>query len=255
MNISSLSKIILDYGEKNDFITGDDILSFIKKCYPNFNCSYKNIIIAMLMNEKIIYAYDLNVYKTFKKRIEFIPYQNKALESQLEKFIKDKNIIISYFNSSFYNSLSSLQSINNYLFLGVESYAVNYLVNQIEKNNKKVVLSNDLAKLRKLLSDLNHNFDYVVKTINVDTPLFKKKSNVFYYPKIETLLVDLLSDKTLRDLYSSEIENIYLNALNEYAIKINTLLRYANKKGIKQKIISLLEYINFDIKRGEFNYD
>ncbi|MDD7715502.1 MAG: hypothetical protein PUJ84_06325, partial [Mollicutes bacterium] len=79
--------------------------------------------------------------------------------------------------------------------------------------------------------------------------------DIFCYPKLETLLVDLVTDKLLLDLYSSEIENIFINAFKKYAIKVNRLLRYADKKGAKEKIIKLLEYIDFNIERGEFNYD
>ncbi len=255
MDLSSLSKIILDYGEKKDFITDMEILSFAKQCYPSFNDSFKNILIAALMDNKVIYSYDFNVYKVYRHRREFIPYQNASIERQLLRYSANKQLKISYFDSSFYNSLSSLQSMKSYLFVGVESYAINYLVDKIEKDNKKAIVSSDLVKLKKLFSGIEIDFDFVIKTMNVDTPLFKKRSDNFYYPKLETLLVDLFADKTLYDLYFSEIENIYTNAFKEYAIKINTLLRYADKKGVKEKIKSLFGYIEFDIKRGEFNYD
>ena len=252
MDISSLSRKIIDYGNRSDLITDTDILLFAKQCYPNFNESFKNILIAMLVDERIIYCYDLNIYKTYRNRKEFVPYQNASVEKQLKRYLSDKKLIISYFDSSFYNSLSSLQSMKSYLFIGIESYATDFLLDKIEKDNKKVITSNDLAKLRKLFTGIEFGFDYVIKTINVDTPLFKKRSSVFYYPKLETLLVDLLTDKTLNDLYSSEIERIYYNAIKYYAIKINTLLRYADKKGAKEKVKSLLEYIGFDIVKGEF---
>ena len=255
MDISCLSKKILNHGEKNDFITDVEILLFAKECYPNFNFSFKNILIATLMEDGIIYSYDFNIYKVYRNRKKYVPYQNKSVERQLLRYISDKQLKVSYFDSSFYNSLSSLQSMKNYLIVGVESHATNYLVDRIEKDNKKAIVTSDLAKLRKLFSGIEFKFDYVIKTINIDTPLFKKTSDYFYYPKLETLLVDLLTDKTLYDLYFSEIENIYKNAFKEYTIKINTLLRYAEKKGVKEKIKSLLDYIEFDIKRGEFNYD
>ena len=255
MDISNLSKVIKEYAGRRDFITDSEILSLAKECYPNFNVSFKNILIAMLMEDKVIYSYDLNIYKVYGNRKEFIPYQNPLVEKQFSKYLTEKQLRVSYFDSMFYNSLSSLQSMKNYLFVGIESYAVNYLVDKLEKDDKNVITSSDFAKLRKLFTGIKFDFNYVLKTINEDTPLFKKRSEIFYYPKIETLLVDLITDKCLFDLYSSEIENIFTNAFKEYAIKINRLLRYADKKGAKTKIISLLEYIDFNIKRGEFNYD
>ncbi|MBQ7995951.1 MAG: hypothetical protein IJ247_07070 [Bacilli bacterium] len=255
MGIERLSKIVLKYAEKKDYITDSEILSFARRCYPGFNTSFKNIVISMLMQEKVIYSYNLNQYKAYGKRKDFVPYKSTIVEKQLFSYTGDKELKISYFDSSIYNSLSSLQSMKNYLFIGVESYAVNYLVDKIEKSGKKAISSNDLSKLRKLFSGIEFDFDYVVKTINEDTPLFKEKGNCFCQPRLETLLVDIVSDKTLNDLYSSEIESIYFNAFKGYAIKINRLFRYAEKKGCKDKIKSLLEYIDFDVERGEFNYD
>ena len=255
MDINAISNKIKKYAEGRDYVTDKEIFSLAKECYPNFNSSFKNILISTLMDEGVIYSYNLHIYKIYGKRNEFIPYQDKDTEKRLIKYLGDKQIKISYFASSLFNSLSSLQSMKTYLFVGVESYAINYLLDKIEKDNKKVIASTDLAKIRKLFSGIELGFDYVLKTINVDTPLFKKRDDIFCYPKLETLLVDLVTDKLLSDLYSSEIENIYINAFKKYAIKINRLLRYASKKGVKEKIIELLEYIDFNIERGEFNYD
>lgn len=255
MDISTLSRIIIDYAKRRDFITDSDIVSLAKQHYRDFNDSYKSILIQKLVDSKAIYCYDINIYKAYRNREEFVPYQNALVEKQLLKYFKNKQLSISYFDSSFYNSLSSLQSMKSYLIVGIESYAVDYLIDKIEKDKKKVITTTDLAKLRRLFSGIEFDFDYVIKTINVDTPLFKKRSDTFCYPKLETLLVDLVTDKVLSDLYSSEIVNIYINALTEYAIKINTLLRYADKKGAKEKIKTLLKNIDFDIKRGEFSYD
>ena len=255
MNTNILSKIILEFAEKKDFLTDSEIVLLAKKCDPDFNPLFKNILIASLMEAKIIYAYNLSRYKLYKERKEFVPYQDIEVERQLSTYIEDKHLKISYFHSSFYNSLSSLQIIKSYLFVCVESYAVDFLVDKVKKDNKKVITSNDLAKLRKLFSGIEFDFDFVIKTINIDTPLSKKQNKSFWYPKIETLLVDLISEKTLYDLYSSEIENIYINAFKQYAIKMNRLLRYAEKKGCKDKIKCLLKSINFNIERGEFDFD
>ena len=255
MDISNICRIVKEYAEKKDTISDSEIISLAKQYYPKFNSSFKNIFISMLLEEKAIYSYDLNVYKAYHHRKSFLPYQNATIEKSLSKYVNDKQIKLSYFDTSFYNSLSSLQSVKNYLVVGIESFAINYIMDRIEKDNKQIINSGDLAKLRKLFSGINLDFDYVAKLITFDTPLFKKINNIFYYPKLETLLVDLLTDKFLSDLYSSEIVNIYTNAFKIYAIKINTLLRYADKKGAKEKIISLLEYIDFNIKKGEFNND
>ena len=63
MDINNLSKIILEYSKNRDFITDTEIIALTKTSYPDFNESFKNILISMLMNKKVIYSYNFNIYK------------------------------------------------------------------------------------------------------------------------------------------------------------------------------------------------
>lgn len=253
MDIRTISNAVLSRANSKDVIFYPEIVEIIKSLYPGFNEDYKNIVIKQLRDSGIIYSYDTGKYKAYKNRKPFVFARNEEIEKQLSFYRGDKDFSISYFDSSFFNKLCSLQSTKSYLFIGVEYYVVNYLSDRMEKDKKNVIVTNDLAKLRKFYSGIDFDFDYVIKTINIDTPLVDGEDSVFRYPKIETLLVDLLSDKTLKDLYSFEIETIYRNAFKRYAIKINTLLRYAEKKGVVDHIRYILLTIGFDIEKGEFN--
>lgn len=253
MNIDSISKRVLDYANHNDVIFYDEIMEIIIDENPAFNKDYRNIIIKELRDQGVIYSYNTGVYKAYKNRIPYNFHKDALIEKNLLKYVADSGIDITYYNTSLFNQFCSLQSTTNYLIVGVESYAINFLQDKMEKDKKKVIISNDLAKLKRFFG-VDLDFDYVIKKINMDTPLTYDDNSSFFYPKIETLLVDLLSDKFLSGLYSSEIDNIFRNAFNRYAIKINTLLRYARKKGVEDHIRYILLMIRFNIEKGEF-YD
>ena len=250
MSEPTIYDLIKKYALNKDVVSDSEIISLVKKAQPTFNDKYRNILIKDLRDKNIIYSYDTNLYKAYRNRKRFIPSRNEKLERNIAS-IKGKNdLLISCFDSSFFNELSSLQSVKTYIYIGIESYAINYIIDRIDKSGKQAITSNDLAKLRKMFNDINCDFDFVIKTINIDTPLLKE--GPICYPKLETILVDLFVDKSLNDIYSSEVEEIYTNALKQYAIKINTLLRYADKKGAKNKMLDFFHYIGYDIAKGEF---
>ena len=102
MDINAISNKIKKYAEGRDYVTDKEIFSLAKECYPNFNSSFKNILISTLMDEGVIYSYYLHIYKIYGKRNEFIPYQDKDTEKRLIKYLGDKQIKISYFASSLF---------------------------------------------------------------------------------------------------------------------------------------------------------
>lgn len=243
---------IKHYVEAKYFVSSIELIDLLSKSINNFKREYKNIYIKELCDQGIIYAYDVDKYKAYKNRKKYNPLVDEKLIKFLTNIKKDKNVTISYFDTSFYNSLSYLQSLKKYIYIGVESYAFEYISSKMMELGKEVISSSDLHNSKKILAHLNINVDFVLKNINEDTPLIKKRGTAIAFPKLEALLVDLLFEKSLRDIYETEIENIYKNAFKIYSIKINTLLRYAKKKKIEAKVLSLLDDINFDIKKGEF---
>ena len=62
----------------------------------------------MLMGEGVIYSYNLHIYKIYGKRNEFIPYQDIDVERRLIKYLGDKQIKISYFVSSLFFIIASI---------------------------------------------------------------------------------------------------------------------------------------------------
>ena len=233
----------------------DEIIDVLRECITNYNDAFKNLYFKQLCDEGCFYSYYNDGttiwFKPYKNKIDFVLNRDSMTEKLLLKFIEGKEIPVLYYNSSFFNGLTSLQVQTEYVIIGIESYAQDYLLDCFRKNNIKAISSSDLFELKRLFK-MDFHFDYVTKSINEDTPQNKSKNGSFNYPKIETLLVDVLSDKLLNSTYSSEVNNIFRNALSKYAININTLLRYAKKKGVLEEIHEIFREIGFDKEKGEF---
>lgn len=220
-------------------------------------CSFNNDIktIKPSDNEKfsdLYYSYINGKYKERKNKLTWEIEPNKHLESIINQLNYDGNLPLSYFDTSFLNNLSSLQSTKNYYVIFVEGFAEEYLIDRLKKLNIESIDTSAYASIIKKFRNIDLNINYVIKKMTVDTPVIKDKSNNNFKITLEAILVDLLSDKYFKEIYSSEIDSIYRNALMNYSIKIDRLLRYANKKHIYKEVCTLLNYINFDVTTGEF---
>lgn len=83
----------------------------------------------------------------------------------------------------------------------------------------------------------------VVKPMTSESPLFCRDN--ICTPKIEKVLVDLLSEKVIFNAYQGqELINIFGNAFGAYVIDVKTMLRYAKRRNKSEKLIFILKEIN-----------
>ena len=63
-------------------------------------------------------------------------------------------------------------------------------------------------------------------------------------PRLEKILVDIVRDKNLFGfLEGAETYHIYQSATNRYHVQLDTLLRYASRRGVKDGVVMILEQI------------
>ena len=65
-------------------------------------------------------------------------------------------------------------------------------------------------------------------------------------PKIEKVLVDILCDEEFYYLQGSETFYIYETAMSDYTTNSKTLLRYAHRRGVSEKIERILKSNDYD---------
>jgi DNA-binding Lrp family transcriptional regulator len=78
----------------------------------------------------------------------------------------------------------------------------------------------------------------LVRKLITDAPV--QRIDDITVPTLEKILVDIASDKEFGFLYGNELNTVFQNAFGRYTINISKQLRYAERKGKKAMIQSLI---------------
>lgn len=229
--------------------------------FPDRSEKYFNYYMLDLYKNNILYKYGTKRWKPCKDRKVF------NFELDIESSIMYKmsaispSITISIWNSMVLSHLTSLQMFNKVTIVETYSYAREYVLNFLLEQGVFALYEEDYSVMVKYS---NKGEMYIVKTLNEECPIVRKRyynvrrvnlydtPTIVTIPKIEKIIVDLLVDDIYKMLFSDEVNNIIFQLLNKYQINISTVLRYAKNRHFKEKILSYLDYINFDVESGEF---
>ena len=131
------------------------------------------------------------------------------------------------------NSLAQHLINFNICILDVDRDAVEAVYQQLRDMHEKVVTT------KRLVDNLADYNNYIlVRKLVTDSPLMKKTEATV--PTLEKLLVDIACDKEFATFQGYEMQHIFDNALAQYIINRNKLLRYAGRKNQLEKIEQLL---------------
>ncbi len=254
---------IKEYMKQNNVVSETEIYSHANKYSSDYNKSF-------LMTK----IYDSCAYRYYKDKIKYIG-DRLDFKVEIDTYIKKifekstKFLTISCWDSSVLSKFMNMQLMKQIYVIEVSDACKDVVLDVLLKNGFNAILKEDYNKASKYLS----NGDvYIVKTMNQDSPINKKKikvisGNLDYLkledsittivttPKVEKILVDIYADKVLKKIYQGEIENIYIEILRNYKVNITTLFRYAKKKYVYDEINDFLELLGYDLDIGEFKYD
>jgi hypothetical protein len=80
----------------------------------------------------------------------------------------------------------------------------------------------------------------IVKALTTEAPI--KAVEGVMMPTLEKILVDINADPDFYYLQGNEAFNIMQNALSLYSINIPKMLRYASRRGIRETMLTILNY-------------
>lgn len=131
------------------------------------------------------------------------------------------------------NSLAQHLINFNICIIDVDREAVEAVYQQLRETHEKVVTT------KRLVDNLaDYNSYILVRKLVTDSPIMKKTE--IPVPFLEKILVDIACDKEFAIFQGYEIQHIFDNALSQYIINRNKLLRYAGRKNQRDKIEQLL---------------
>lgn len=179
--------------------------------------------------------YRLNDKKPFEP--EIIPTLKK-LSGKLKKEFPFLNYVL--WSSSWLNDLTTLQLLRNVLVIEVEAGSEEAVFRTIKDSFPSRIFLN--PKESEWENYMSGEENIIVKTMISESP------NITFHAikiaRLEKILVDLYCDKFWKNIFSSEISNIYSEAFGSYSINYSTLLSYASRRGKREDIWNYMKSLD-----------
>jgi hypothetical protein len=216
--------------------TRQEIYAALLKLKPELNAnSFKWIISEMVKNGIICRKqrgeYVLQSNPVSDKHI-FKPSMNVKLQ-EISKKIETKFSYVDFvcFESVQLNVFLNHLIGRNTFFVLVEKDAIDFVFRYLQEENVGNIL---LRPSDKEWDAYCTGDNIVMLNLISESP---KSGDKYHSMCIEQLLVDIVAEKTFRNLYSkSELGNIYKQADKSYLIDYVRLLRYARRRGKEEEV-------------------
>ncbi len=137
------------------------------------------------------------------------------------------------------------QPFNSFIIVEIDKDVLESAFYLLKEKKDSVYINPKREEIEKYI--INEN-PIIVKPVIKGSPRIRiGKINA---PKIEKILVDIFFESDLfRTYHGRELINIFRRIFEEYTLNLTTLLRYARKRGVKEKIK------NFIIDNTKINHN
>jgi len=177
--------------------------------------------------------------KADKQQFAIVPTEEqRSLNEMLKQHWPYAHFCI--YNGDVISPLQHLLSANNITYIETEREATSAVFNHLRDEGRTAYLR-PTRELMYNYIDLSQPAIFV-KPLITESPV--QKSNGVLVPTLEKLLVDLQKDADFFYLQEAEGVNIFRNALSLYTINKSRLLRYANRRGLRKEIETIIKSIN-----------
>ncbi|PTQ84181.1 hypothetical protein C8U37_11099 [Trichococcus patagoniensis] len=226
---------LVSFLKQNQLVSTQQLLEFYRTFEPDIKATTLRWRIYHLKQANVIYTPKRGMYALQGKKA-FQPEQTEKMQN-LAQTIQAK---YPYVNFSIYPTewLADLtehvyQSRN--IILEVDADALNSVFHFVKEQYPNVYISPDKGIYDLYISPREENI--IVNRLYVDAPLNRVEGN-YHLPKLEKLLVDLIiNDPLILPVSESDVKTVITNAREKYNVNHSTLLRYARKRRIEQKLI------------------
>lgn len=248
MKKKNLIVVIEEKAKNGDFIFKDELFQIVSSKMKTKEQYEIYIIVDELCKDNIISKYSFDKYKINN----ILPsFKKKTLDKYF--FYFDGDVVdydVSVWDSSWISKYSHLIPNKNFVIFECQKFATDHVMNKLRENGVPAVFYKDLKTFSKYNTDRTV---YVVKNLNEDAPVYRSKKKEegvrLTQPKLEKMMVDIVSDSFLDEMLSNETPHIYSELIKRYSINYSTLLRYASKRNRQEKVLSILKKANPEFEK------
>lgn len=235
-------QLILDFAAAGHVFSSSDVVDSFGR--EEISRATVNTILARLCNAGKIQRISrgkyaaLNVSKTFLPKLSgeaFITF--KSVRKQFP--YASACVYEGQWLSQFMHHVAS----NNAIYIEVERDAAESVFEWLRAESKNAYYRPDGNFIYRYIN--LGDGPIIVKALTSQSPL--AETNGIPVPTLEKLLVDMYCDKDFSYLQGAEYYHIMNAAQNKYEINRPSLLRYASRRNVKEKMIKILEESKNDI--------
>jgi len=221
----------------NEPLRTDNIRDFYLENEPGLSNNTINWRVYKLVNEGILERIGRGKF-VFGEVKDFQPEVTSELKSLFNKVQKEFPYVkFCIWNSSILNEFMIHQPFRFFTLLEVEKDATESVFHFLKGENKSVFLEPGMEILNNYLPE--NKTPILVLALVSEAPT--QTINGLETPTLEKILVDLFCDTTTFFAYQgSELTTIFKEAFGRYTVHQDRLLRYARRRGKKEKLESFL---------------
>jgi len=220
-----------------------DIANFFNGFEPNISQTTVNWRVFTLVKQGVLKRIGKGVFTlgTMNYFVPEISSKAKTLSKKIKKHFPYLESCI--WNSSILNEFTLHQANQFYLLIEVEKEATQAIFLYLKENKYSVFLEPTKDIFEKYITENNNLI--IVKTLITEAPT--QIIDGINTSSLEKILVDVFCDEIIFSAYQgNEMRIIYNEAFSKYSINKSKLLRYANRRGKKEELIT---YINSNLRQ------
>lgn len=249
--------------QEKSVISRQELLDIIITSFDGKKIKYASLYFFDLYRNNVVYPYYKGLFHVCGKRTPFSLLGNIGADfiGNLTKIRPSLPILC--WNTSILNEMMVHQPTKTFTIVETYQYGIEAVLMAIKHNNNNVILKKDKNNFEKyfstdsliLVGSMNEDSPMITKIPHSKTFKYITNESIVKYPKIEKILVDIYCDDIFDYIDSGEVKHIFNHCFEKYQINLTTLLRYAKSRNKRDELFNYITSINFDIEKGEFNYD
>jgi len=224
---------ILEYAKSHDSLTAKDI----SDAYGMKPTSVRQNLCRLASNGSLVRVgygrYALGVAKEFFS-LE-VPSNVISIYNELHSQLPFADFCV--YSGAIYEPLQHHISINHTIYVETNRDTVDSVFTLLKDKYDNVYHQPDENFMRRYV-DLRKDC-IIVKLLVTEAPT--TLVNGVPSPTLEKILVDILADNDLEYLRGSEYQYMFETAVNQYVLSESRLLRYARRRGVQNKIKTMIK--------------
>jgi predicted transcriptional regulator of viral defense system len=228
--------IALELGTKERF-SKTELQNVLEKLYPAKNKNTLRWKIHDLKEKGIIHHLTRGVYTLAQQKRTYLPEIPEETK-ELYKSIRQKlpYAELSMTHTGWFNEFMLHQAFRTYLVIEVEKDAAVTVFNSLSEQGKKVYLDPNQQIFDYYISRAENPI--IIKPLISESPLVELDD--IKIASLEKLLVDCICDTDIYGAQYQEVNSIFQNVIEKYAVNIGRLKRYARRRNKTEKIMAFI---------------